>query len=182
MSGVKAIAFTGMPGAGKSIAVEVAHKVGLPVFRMGDAVWAEVQARGLPLTNESVGKVATEMRQKHGPGIWAERTVERIRATGNAGRVIIDGVRNPEEVDAFRRVLGHDFLLVAIHAAPSTRLQRLMERNRPDDVQDERQFHGRDERELAWGIGKVIALADVMIVNEDGVEELQEKVSRLLGS
>lgn len=176
---VRAVAFTGMPGAGKSIAVEVSGSLEIPVVRMGDAVWDEVRARGLPLTNEHVGRVASEMREKHGPGIWADRTVERIRKL-NSRRVVIDGVRSLVEVEVFRRHLGDDFLLVAIHASPHTRMRRLIARHRADDVTNEKEFKARDDRELQWGIASVIALSDVMLVNEGPLDNLQAHVRNLL--
>lgn len=176
---MRALAFTGMPGAGKSVAVEVAHELGVPVVRMGDLVWDEVKRRGLPLAHEHVGRVATEMREKYGKGVWAERTAERVLDT-DAEQVVIDGVRTEEEVDVLRARLGHDFVLVAIHASPATRLRRIMGRGREDDPEDARDFHARDERELSWGIGRVIALADVMIVNEDDTSRLRERVRDLV--
>jgi dephospho-CoA kinase len=176
---MRAVALTGMPGAGKSLAVEVAAGLGIPVVRMGDAVWEEVGARGLPLTNEHVGKVASEMRERHGPGVWAERTIERIRKL-NPPQVVIDGVRSLAEVEVFRARLGADFLLVAIHAAPRTRLKRLLARHRADDVKSEEEFRARDARELAWGIGSVIALADVVVENEGAPERLQGAVRAIL--
>lgn len=176
---MRAVAFTGMPGAGKSEAVEAAKALGLPVVRMGDAVWAEVKARGLPLESEVVGKVAGEMREKAGRGVWAERTVQTIRKL-DAPTVVIDGVRNAEEVDAFRRLLGPDFTLVAIHASPATRLSRILARHREDDAKSEAEFRARDARELGWGIGAVIATADVMVVNEGAVATVRDAVGRVL--
>ncbi len=176
---MRAFAFTGMPGAGKSLAVEVARELGIPVVRMGDAVWDEVRARGLPLAHEHVGRVATEMRDKYGKGIWAERASDRVLDM-DATRVVIDGVRTVEEVDVFRARLGHDFTLVAIHASPATRLDRILSRQREDDARNAQEFHARDERELSWGIGRVIALADVMLTNEGAADALGARVRELL--
>ncbi|HLE97793.1 MAG TPA: AAA family ATPase [Candidatus Thermoplasmatota archaeon] len=175
----RAIAFTGMPGSGKSVAVEVARRLGMPVFRMGDAVWAEVRARGLSLDEAHVGRVATEMREAHGPGIWAVRTAERIRKT-DSPLVVIDGVRSLAEVEVFRRELGPAFTLVALHASSATRLGRLMGRGRQDDVKSEAEFRGRDERELSWGIGQAIAVADATLENEGEVAQLERDVETLL--
>lgn len=175
---MRAIAFTGMPGAGKTVAVDVAREMSIPVVRMGDAVWDEVKARGLPLVHEHVGRVATEMREKFGRGIWAERTADRVLDM-QSPVAVIDGVRNSEEVDVFRARLGHDFTLVAIHASPRTRLSRILHRQREDDAQNATEFHARDERELGWGIGRVIALADIMLVNESDPSTLAEKCREL---
>jgi dephospho-CoA kinase len=113
---LKVLIVTGMPGSGKSTAVEIARARGIPIYRMGDAVWAEVRSRGLRLENEVVGKVANEMRKTHGPGIWAERTVEQVRKGRPAQLIIIDGCRSQAEVDVFRKEFGDDLLLVVIEA------------------------------------------------------------------
>jgi dephospho-CoA kinase len=162
---VRVVGFTGMPGSGKTLAAEAAGHLGIPVVRMGDCVWEEVRARGLPLSDEHVGRVAHEMRQLHGAGIWAERTLEKVRKL-NVAKVAIDGVRSMAEVRAFQAALGSDFVLVALHASPTMRHRRLLARGREDEAASEAAARERDQRELAWGIGEVIALADVVLLNE----------------
>ena len=153
---MKIIAFTGMPGSGKSEAVKIAKELGIQVIRMGDCVWEEVKRRGLELNDENVGRIADEMRKKHGMDIWAKRTLEKIDKSPD--KIVIDGIRNIEEMDFFREKLGKDFLLVAIHASPETRYKRLMDRKREDDNLTIDRIKNRDERELRWGIGVLIAL------------------------
>ena len=176
---MKVIALTGMPGAGKSVAVEVAKKRNIPVLRMGDFIWEEVRRRGMPIDSGSVAEVAMQMRTDFGPGVWAEKTVDRLH-TLRTDVACIDGVRSEAELEGFRHRLGADFTLVAIHASRKTRMKRLLSRRREDDVKDEGEFIARDERELGWGLGRVIALADVMLVNEETMPTLEEQVERLL--
>src|SRR3990172_3273113 len=45
-------------------------------------------------------------------------------------------------------------------------IARLRARNRSDAPASWEEFLGRDRRELAWGLGDVIATADFLIVNE----------------
>jgi dephospho-CoA kinase len=168
-----------MPGAGKGVAAEVARKHNLPVLRMGDFIWEEVKRRGLPIDSGSVAEVAMQMRTDYGPGVWAEKTVDRIKHI-HPTMAVIDGVRSEAELEVFRHRLGHDFTLVAIHASRPTRKQRLLSRNREDDVKDDGEFIARDERELGWGLGRVIALADVMLVNEETMPDLAQQVERLI--
>lgn len=176
---MRVIAFTGMPGAGKSVAVEVANKRNLPVLRMGDFIWEEVRRRGLALDSGSVAEVAMQMRTDFGPGVWAEKTCDKLH-TMKSSMAVIDGVRSEAELEVFRHRLGVDFTLVAIHASRKTRMRRILARHRSDDVKDEGEFIARDERELGWGIGRVIALADVMLVNEEPLPSLEDQVARLL--
>lgn len=176
---MRVLAFTGMPGAGKSVAVEVAQKRNVPVLRMGDFIWEEVRRRNLALNSEHVAKVAMEMRTDFGPGVWAEKTVDRLQ-TLKPPIAVIDGVRSEAELEVFRHRLGHDFTLLAVHASQPTRMRRLLSRGREDDVKDEGEFIARDERELDWGIGRVIALADIMLLNEETPSTLHEQVAQVL--
>lgn len=58
-------------------------------------------------------------------------------------------------------------MILGIHASPARRFKLLKERGRPDDPRTFNEFVERDMLELGLGIGSVIALSDVMIVNED---------------
>lgn len=178
---MRVIGFTGMPGSGKSEAMEVAKAAGFTVVRMGDLVWEEVERRGLPRDAKHVGEVANEMRARHGKDVWARRTVERIRREAKSHPVLlVDGIRNLEEVETFRRELGHDFVLVAIHTDPEHRFERMVRRGRTDDSRDAAVLQARDEREMNWGIARTIALADEMVVNDGTLPDFRKKVASLL--
>jgi dephospho-CoA kinase len=149
---------------------------------MGDLVWAEVKKRGFELTDNNVGTLATEERQQHGFGIWAERTVPiLLKKLENSPAVIIDGIRGDAELEIFKTKFKDNFVNVAIHSNPKIRYERIIKgRHRSDDVMTEDEFRGRDGRELSWGIGNAIALADHMIVNEETLDDLKVNFLHLL--
>jgi dephospho-CoA kinase len=159
-----------MPGCGKEEVLAVAQTLGFSIIRMGDVVREEVLRRGLPISDAVVGGLAHAERQAHGFGIWAERTLPRIR--GN--HVLVDGLRGRAELEVFRRAFGEDLVVVAVHASPKTRYERMLRRRRTDDAGTIEAFQVRDLRELGWGLGDVIATADVMLVNESSLEALRE--------
>jgi len=163
---------TGMPGAGKEEFVRVALGRGFRVVRMGDVVRAEATRRGLAMTDQEVGGFASAERREHGPGIWAERCLPFLEGRDT----VIDGSRSTYELEVFRRALGSNVRLVAIHASPALRFERLKRRNRSDAPPTEEAFRLRDERELGWGLGSLIAQADVVITNEGTLEEFHQKV------
>jgi dephospho-CoA kinase len=175
---VKLIVITGMPGAGKSVAVEVARKLPLPVFSMGDRVREVVRSRGLNLTPDVVGAVASGERRAHGPAIWAKRTLTVIPPSTGLG--VIDGARSAHEVDFFRRHAKADVHVLAIHSSPATREARLRARRRSDDKRTGTGFQERDRRELGWGIGEAIARADLLLVNEGSLPQFKREVARVL--
>ncbi len=178
---VRVIGITGMPGSGKSEAMKVARDRGYPVVRMGDLIWEEVERRGLPRNSEHVGQVANQLRDEEGRDVWSRRTVERVgRVAAGAPVVLIDGIRNLEEVETFRRELGDDFLLVAIHTDQHHRFDRMLRRARADDSLDASGLGARDQRELGWGIARTIALADEMVVNDASLDIFYQRISDLL--
>jgi dephospho-CoA kinase len=176
----KVIVITGMPGSGKTEALTVAEELGIHVFRMGQCVVDEVKARGLKDDSEHVPKIAHEMRQTHGPRIWAERTVEKVRAAKPGKTIIIDGSRSGEEIETFREEWGNDLVIVAIHTSPGLRYERLMKRGRKDDPAALEKIKERDARELGWGLGEVISLADTVIINDGTLDELHRNIREIL--
>ncbi|MFQ5920343.1 MAG: dephospho-CoA kinase, partial [Thermoplasmata archaeon] len=71
-------------------------------------------------------------------------------------------------------------VLVAVHASQTTRYRRIAERARQDDITSEAAFQTRDRRELRWGLGGVIALADEVVVNEGDLAEFRAQVGAIL--
>lgn len=176
---MKVIVFTGLPWSGKSEAVAMAKQMGFPVVRMGDTVWEETKKQGLKLSDSNVGAIANNMRKTHGMDIWAKKTIEKIKEMKNSNILVIDGVRNLEEVVTFKRELGNDFLLVAIDASDKLRYKRAIDRGRKDDSKDLTKIKERDKREIGWGLTTVIAFADVVIPNEGSLEELHTKIKQV---
>jgi dephospho-CoA kinase len=177
---MKILAFTGMPASGKSVAVDIAKEKNMPVIRMGDLVWEETKSQGLELTDKNVGKIANDMRKKYGKDVWAKRTVEKIKSNVRDDCVVIDGIRNFEEIDFFKKELESNFIVIAILASDETRKKRILARKREDDSSDVKDLEERDKRELGWGLGEVISSADIVISNEGSIEEFRKKVKEKL--
>lgn len=175
---IKIVAFAGMPGSGKTAAVKVATDRGIQVLRMGDSVWDEVKRRDLPLEAKVVGQIADEMRETHGPDIWARRTLKKVDT--DAKLVVIDGLRSLAELAVFKAALGNNFVLVHVMCPTEVRMQRILARGREDDTASLEAFKARDERELSWGLGEVLDEADVVISNTGTEQELRMNVAFLL--
>lgn len=176
----KAVIFCGMPGSGKSIGALVANDLSIPVVVMGDVVREEATNRNLPHTPQTFGEVMIKLRDEFGSTVIADRCVRKIEQL-KASQVVIDGARSEEEITTFQKAF-EAITVVAVHAAPRVRFNRLLQRQRADDALTWEIFQDRDARELNVGLGRIIAKADVMFINEGHVDDLKEKVQRLLKS
>jgi dephospho-CoA kinase len=92
---------------------------------------------------------------------------------------MIEGIRSPYEVEIFKKNFT-EFKVIAIHSTPNTRFKRLKRRMRPDDSHEESDFQMRDQRELNFGIGNVIATADYMVVNEGPLKKIKNIIRSIL--
>jgi len=173
---MKILVTTGMPGAGKEEFLKMCQARGAKVVRMGDVVRAKAKGFGLDPSDASIGTLANEERKRYGMDVWAKRTIPFI----GGDLVVIDGTRGLDEIRAFKNAFGEDLKVVAIHSAQRTRFERLKGRGRPDSPTTMEEFEARERRELAWGLGEVIALADFMVVNEGTIPDLRREVSSLL--
>jgi len=159
---------TGMPGSGKSLVADAARQLGFRVISMGDVIRDEAERRGIVKSPKSLGTLMLKLRREEGNYVVAKRCLALVQASNS--HVLIEGVRSLDELDYFK--LNADVRLIAVHASPSTRFDRLIKRGRPDDPKDRKTFDERDLRELRVGIGSIIALADHVFVNEGTLDDI----------
>lgn len=165
------ILITGMAGSGKTTLAQMMKQNGYRVLTMGDVIRNEVKFRGLPSNPENLGEMAKEIREHGGDAAVAKKCIPLIIGEVNT-LVAVDGIRSLDEVYVFEEAF--NIILVAVHASPETRFQRLRNRGRSDDPKDKAHFRIRDHRELGFGMGNAIALADLMIINENGLLDLEK--------
>ena len=169
---MRILLIAGMPGAGTEELLGVARSMGVPFLRMGDIVREFHASSG---TGHSVGAFASAQREELGKDIWARRALERM-----SGEVfLVDGCRSLDEVDSYRG-LSDDVRIVGIYAPPAARYDRLVRRGREDAPRDLGEFEARDAREMGWGLSDVLALADIMILNDSDLESFKVRAALTL--
>lgn len=169
-AGKKVIAMSGMPGAGKGVAANAGRQLGLEVFVLGDIIREETERRGLEPTPQNIGNVMLDVRAKEGPDVVVRRLLPKIEQA-KSEVVIVEGIRSLHELNE----LGSKFKVIplAIHASPKSRFKRLLSRNRSDDPKTWEVFQERDFRELDVGLGHVLALAEIVLINEGSISQLE---------
>lgn len=173
------IAFVGMPGAGKSVAIEAVKAQGIPVIHLRPVVEEECRKRKLPVDNRNLRGVAADLRLTYGRDVVVKRAVAEIDLAYKKGHVVLDSLKSPEEL-SYLRGRGYEVALIAVHASPSMRFERIKARGLAWDPKKRDEFDWRDQMELAWGLGSLIALADTMLVNEGKPESIVSAVKQFL--
>lgn len=174
---MKVIGVTGMPGSGKGIVAGVARSLGFQIVRMGDVIREEAQNR-----NASIGETAVKLRKEYGDFIVAERCIMKIKdLSTDHDLFIVEGIRSPFEVELFCENF-KDFKVLSVNSSPETRFKRLLYRKRADDSHIKSEFQKRDQRELKFGIGDVIATSDYTVVNEGSIKRFKKIIRSILSN
>ncbi len=171
------LVIVGMPGAGKSLASSVMKDRGIKVFVSGDIIRAEARKKKLKFTRKNLGDLMLKVRKEEGMGAVAKRLIPMVEEVPS--RVVVyEGARSIQEVEELRKK--YRVVTVAIQSSGRARFQRLLRRRRSDRPRGWRDFVERDNRELGVGIGKLVALADRTLENEDTKADLKRRMKRLL--
>ena len=172
------IGIVGYPGSGKGEFSAIAREMEIPIVVMGDVIRGELDNAGLKQTDRNMGEMSKCLRQGLGMDALAQLSIPLIEEQ-KSKVVLVDGIRGDAEVDTFaKRFPG--FRLIAVEASFETRLGRLMERGRSDDIMDADGLLARDNRENGWGLDNAMRMADYVVTNEGTMEEFGEKARDLI--
>lgn len=174
---MQVMGISGLPGSGKSLVSDIATQKGAIIVSMGDIIREEAKKR-----EENTKETAQNLRAEFGQYIVSELTIKKIKQLQEEGivnTIIVEGIRSPHEVDMFKENF-ENFIILSIFANPTLRFKRLQNRMREDDSKDYTEFKKRDQMELDFGIGTVIALSDKIIINESDLESYTEKINKFL--
>ncbi|MFX1303830.1 MAG: AAA family ATPase [Promethearchaeota archaeon] len=174
---MKILAIVGLPGSGKTTAIEAIKDLGL-VVTMGDIIRNEAKNRNLEPSGKNIGKIAKELRKKRGPAIIAEMCVDTIKNLKNEEVIFVDGIRSLSEVNTFRKFW--KFPIIAILVDEEKRFNRLFKRGRSDDPKNLDDLKERDKREIQFGLDEVIKNADYTIMNDSTIEDFKIKTREIV--
>jgi dephospho-CoA kinase len=167
-----------MPASGKGEFSRIAQEEGIPVIVMGDMIRKAVRDAGLEPNDTNFGATANRLRAERGMDAIAQLCVPEIQRQSTS-LVLVDGIRGDSEVALFRRHFS-GFTLISIDSAFESRLARIAARARSDDFTTADALHNRDDRELGWGLGNALKLADIHLKNEGTLDEFAVSVRELL--
>ena len=182
------IGLTGPVGSGCSTMVSRLSKILLSVsdkaapvnfrcYKISDEILEELEPnrdkwpafKKSPLYREKLQNHGNK-RRKETRDYWVQKIVMRMDSDGvENGPVVIDGIRNTYEVEAFRRIY-HSFYLVAICSDTEERWARIGEDKYQGNAVQFRIDDDRDRGEdFTWGqsVQKCVNIADYVFANTD---------------
>jgi dCMP deaminase len=174
------IGLTGRNAAGKGEVARYLQRKSFYYYSLSDAIRDEIRSRGEQPTRERLIIIGNELRQKHGAAVLAERILSKIE---DDKHYIIDSIRNPAEVEAFREA--KHFKLIRVEAPAEVRFQRIVNRQRESDPKTYEEFVALENREAegddtSQNLVKVELMADHPLFNDGPIEKLYVQIDELL--
>ena len=179
------IGLTGSLCSGKGTVAKHLSELGFHHYVLSDRIRDEIRARGQEITRTLLQDVGNELRETFGGSILAERTVEILE--GVDGNIVIDGVRNPDEINYLKKYL--DAKIVGVDAPVESRLKWYLARaaERGEDGTTAEDFKKHNDRDFGIGepslgqqVGKCFEEADTVIFNLGCKADLNDECDRFL--
>lgn len=179
---VKIIAFVGLPGSGKTVAVDYLTAKGHPKVYFGGVIYEAMEKVGInPGDWPRETKFREEIREKEGKDFVVKRIVTQIRNLIAAGqhRIVADGLYSWTEYKIMKHEFPGELVVVAVVAPRRVRHHRLA--NRPKRPLTDAEANERDYAEIEHlEKGGPIAIADHYIQNDGTLDHLHQQIDLIL--
>jgi len=175
------IGITGTNGAGKDLVSQILlKKLGWPYFSLSDELRRIALENNLDVSRPTLQQLGNELRQQHGPSYLSQRIVDRA-----ADDFIVTSLRNPQECEPFKQK--SRFILIAVDAPIELRYERISGRDRAgesnwslaDFKRNEDEFE-MDGGEFGRQLRKMMQTADITIINNGTVVDLENKLNQII--
>ena len=179
---MKIVVLSGLPLSGKTTYAKIiGPKYKMPLYETGTEVLEEVTSRGFEFTPENI-KMVTDDCKKISDSFFTERLMKKIdKLPDDVPGTFISGIRAVSEVEILRKQYGDEnVFVIAFHTSMKTRFKRL---DNPDRVEETKgakakedallrnfdNFLARNKKELGYGVGDVMALAEYVMSTENKI-------------
>ena len=151
--------------------------IDLLTHNVSDYSWIPELPEKAEPTRDRLIEFGKHLKETYGEDILIRLAVDKMRHCEN---IVIDGVRSEGEIKAVKRLGGK---VIYVEARPEIRFERLMRRKASKDkgIKSFEDFKAMDDaEERLYHTSELKGLADYVIVNEGTLEELREKVERII--
>ena len=182
MENVKIVAFVGMSGSGKSVAIDYVTEKGVPKVYFGGMIYKEMEKRGIERTEdgESEKRFREEIRRTEGKDWVVRQVIEEVKNLIAAGqrRIVLDGVYSWTEYRTLKREFPGCLTFVAVVVDKPIRYKRVA--TRPGRAFDTAAIQERDRSEIEnLEKGGPIAAADYYVLNNGEMGEMHQRIDEI---
>ncbi len=174
------VGLTGRIASGKGQIVEFLKSKDFQYFTISQVVREEAAKKGIPIERKNLQDLGNEIRHNEGKNAWIKRLILKLDKSKNC---IIDGIRNPGEIEELRKL--DNFFLISVDAPQKVRFDRLLKRKKPSDPKTWEDFLEIDKRDfqeddpLGQQVGKCMKQADFKIINDSDIDKLNKKIEEI---
>lgn len=181
MQNKKIIAILGLPGSGKTIAVNyIIEKTNWPKIYFGDVIFNEMRQRNLKITQKNEKMIREELRKKFGMNICAKKSIPKIKeGFKKSNIVIVESLYSWEEYLTLKKKFKDNLITIAVYAPPKKRYARLEKRKERHLAPREAQKRDYAQIENSRQAGP-IAMADYTIINNGNGKELYKQIDEII--
>jgi dephospho-CoA kinase len=179
---MKIVGITGTIGAGKSLVRNILKEYFESSYVISLSTILK-RRLGRNADRKTLQDFGNELRAKFGSQILAEVAIENLP---EKELIIIDGIRNPGEVEFLRKKFGENFKLIAVDAPIQLRFERTIKR-KYERIKSFREFLqlnerdlGKNEPEYGQQVAKCLQQADFLIVNDGSIDDLRKKLEEIV--
>jgi len=164
------VGLTGSFGSGCSTVAGLLRDTGeYHVEELSARIKKEAEKRKLAPERHTLQELGNELRREHGNGFLALEAAKAARKAAAGKHWVLDGIRNPGEIDALRRAFPN-FYLIAVDASRDTRYARLRSRyDREADFDDDDQRDRAQPMSHGQQVAACVDRADVLLINEKDI-------------
>jgi len=176
------LGLTGSIASGKDVISEYLKEKEFLYISLSSIIRNMASKYDIEITRKNLQDFGNKLREQHGSGYLAEEALKIIKEN-NCKKAVIDGIRNPGEIEVLKNQNNFQFTLISVDSSLETRYQRLLIRNKPSDPKTWQEFikaderdKGRGESETGQGVAKCMDSADFKLINEKDIESFKVQI------
>ena len=168
------IGLSGRIAAGKTTAARWIEADGFAYTRFSLVIDDEIRRRGLNLDRPTRQSIGMEIHKERGQAWLCEQALARV---GDADRIVVDGLRWPEDRAFFVERFGHRFVQLHVTASAEVRMHRSIESGA---MQTNADFERADAQPVESMIDTLGRFTASTIANKATLEQFRHEVSRVV--
>ena len=170
-----AVGLSGPIAAGKTTAARILERLGFRYCRFSEIIAQELRARGTPVTRDTLQALGEETHNSR----FGQRQLQNKLAVHveQAPRIVVDGLRHPEDRAFLRERWGTAAFHVHVDASVDIRARRYTAgTDRSEDA-----FHRAETHAVEQNVGTMESLADSTMANAGTIDELETALRQVVG-